>query len=861
MNPQEARWVALRKFGNPTRIKETVHEMNTIGVVETFWQDVRYGVRLLRLNPGFTVVAIASLALGIGANTAIFQLFDAVRLRLLPVSNPQELAEVHIADMSASRGSIANEYLPLTNVLWERIRDRQQVMSGIFAWSPQTFNLSSSGETRYAHGIWVSGDYFHVLGVPPILGRVLTAEDDRRGCGSPGVVISYAFWQREFGGATSAVGSKLTLDGHPLEVIGVTPPNFSGLEIGRSFDVAVPICADKLLRRQSFLDMGTVWWLIAMGRLKPGLSVAQASAQFNAISPGIFQATLPAGYPPESVKDYLNFKLAAYPAGTGISGLRKAYSSPLLFLLAIAGVVLLIACANLANLMLARATAREREIAIRLAIGASRGRLIRQLLAESLLLAAAGAMLGAFLARSLSQLLISFLSTEGNPLFVDLGTDWRVLAFTAGLALVTCLLFGLAPAVRSTRTDPISAMKTGGRGLTANRERFGFERALVVSQVMLTVVLLVGALLFSGSLRNLLVVDAGFQQEGVLIANVDLAPLKLSHQTRNEFKHEIVDRLRALPGVSSAAEAAFVPLDGSSTTNRVWMDGSNFEHAVAVNFDWVGPGYIQTLGISLLAGRDFDRRDTANSPGVALVNEAFARKLGLGANPVGKRFHREVTPSDKEKVFEVIGLVKNTKYFDLREDFRPIALLAIAQNPTSEFNTVLIRSSMPEARLVPEVKRALAELNPQIGFDFRMFRTQIEEGLLRERLMARLSGFFGLLASLLATIGLYGVISYMVVRRKNEIGIRMALGADRRKMVAMILGEAGVLLIIGLAGGSVLAIAAAMAARSMLFGLQPYDPMTMAMAVAVLALVGLAASYLPARRAARLDPMTALRDE
>ena len=859
--PDEARCAAIRKFGNPTSVKETVHEMNTIGLLETFWQDIRYGARLLRLNLGFTAVALASLALGIGANTAIFQLFDAVRLRLLPVTNPQALAEVRIADMSKARGGFANQYLPLTNALWERIRDQQQVMSSIFAWSPAIFNLASGGQIRNARGIWVSGDYFRALGVPAILGSVPTAQDDRRGCGSPGVVISYAFWQREFGGAASAVGSKLTLDGHPLAVIGVTPEDFTGLEVGRSFDVAVPICANKLLRQQSFLDMGTVWWLIVMGRLKPGLSVAQATAQFNAISPGIFQATLPPGYPPESVRDYLNFKLAAYPAGTGISGLRIAYSSPLLLLLAIAGVVLLIACANLANLMLARAAAREREIAVRLAIGATRGRLIRQLLAESLLLATIGATLGAFLARSLSRLLISFLSTEGNPLFVDLGSDWRILAFTAGLALVTCLLFGLAPAVRSTRTDPNSAMKAGGRGLTGSRERFGFERGLVISQVMFTVVLLVGALLFSRSLRNLLVVDAGFQREGILIVNVDLTPLKPSHERHNELNHELVDRLRAIPGVSAAAEAAFIPLDGSSTSNRVWADGSSFEHAVVAHFDWVGSGYIRTLGIPLLAGRDFDRRDSANSPGVALVNEAFAQKLGLGANPVGKRFHREITPTDKEKVFEVVGLVKNTKYFDLREDFGPIAFLAVAQNPTSEFNTLLVRSSMPEARIVSEVKRSLAELNPQIGFDFRMFRTQIEEGLLRERLMARLSGFFGLVASLLATIGLYGVISYMVARRKHEIGIRMALGADRRKMIAMILSEAGILLITGLAGGTVLAIAAATAARSMLFGLQPYDPVTMAMAAAMLALVGLAASYLPARRAAGLDPMAALRDE
>jgi putative ABC transport system permease protein len=828
-------------------------------------QDLRYGLRMLVRNPGFTAVAVLTLALGIGANTAIFQLLDAMRLRTLPVKNPERLVRIQLADPTGRRGSQASWYsFALTNPLWEQIRDHQHVFSDVLAWANFDFNLAPAGEKRPAQGLFVSGDFFRVLGLQPTLGRVLTAADDHRGCGLPGADISYALWQRDFGGDRSVVGRKLTIDRHPVEIIGVTPAGFSGLEIGRSFDVALPICSQAVLGGEfNWLDAGTVWWLTVMGRLKPGYSLAQATAQLLAISPGIFEATLPKDYPPVSVKDYLNSKLTAVAGGTGVSWLlRDQYGNPLWLLLVTAGLVLMIACANLANLMLARATTREREIAVRLAVGASRGRLIRQLLVESLLLATFGGGAGLLFAGMLSRLLVSLLSPQGNPLFLDLNPDWRVLAFTLGLAVSTCVLFGLAPALRATRLAPGVAMKAEGRGLTETRERFSLRRALVASQVALSLVLLVGALLFTRTLHNLLAANPGFRETGILVADVDLTQLNLSVNRRLLFKRQLLSRLRAVPGVDSVAEAGLIPLSGSSTDNVVWADGSDRNHGIDANFNWISSDYFKTLEIPVLAGRDFDDRDSPASPKVAIVNQAFARKLGLEANPIGRSFRIEATPTQPETVFEIVGLVKDTKYLSLRDALPPIAFLSTSQGTTPDpFAHILIRSSAPVADITGRLRRSLAETDRQASTDFWVFKTMIGEKLLPERLMATISGFFGLLDALLATVGLYGVISYTVVRRTNEIGIRIALGAEGHDVMTMIMWEAAVLLVVGLAVGSLLALGAARIAGSMLFGLGPGDPVTFTTALATLAAVALVASYIPARRATRVDPMVALRYE
>jgi putative ABC transport system permease protein len=867
MSPEEARYAARRKLGNPTLIREEIYRMDTIGWLESLWQDVRYGFRALRLNPGFTAVAVLSLALGIGANTAIFQLLDAIRLRTLPVSHPQELAELHLTDTTGQRGSEQSAYPVLTNAIWEQVRHHPpEAFSGVFAWAEDDFNVSPTGEVRHAQGLWASGDFFGVLGVQPMLGRVFSAADDHRGCGLPGAVVSYAFWQRQLGGAAGVIGSKITLDHFPVEVIGVTPAGFTGLDVGQSFDVALPICSQRTLvgGEYSILDDGTIWWLSVMGRLKPASTLRQATAQLSASSPGLFEATRPKNYPRENIKDYLRFKLAAYPAGTGLSWLREEYEDPLGLLLATAGLVLLIACANLANLMLARASARAREIAVRLALGASRSRLIRQLMAESLLLASTGAALGLALAGALSRFMVAFLSTGGNNVYLDLQPDWRVLGFTAGVAILTCLLFGLVPAWRATHVAPGAAMKAGGRGLTATRERFGLRRALVASQVALSMILLVGALLFSRSLHNLMTVNTGFTQDGILIAWLDLSNrLNLPIEQRVSFKQELLDRIRAIPGVKATGDVRFLPLGGGATSNLVWKNGADPRGQGEVYFNWVSRDYFKTLETPFLAGRDFDTRDTPTSPPVAIVNQAFARDLGLGPNPVGQEFRRQATPSDPEMAFEIVGLVADTDYRDIHKGFVPIAYLATEQDTrfTNWSVQILIRSSAPVADLTSRVRETITEVNPEITTEFEVFKTTIRDGLLRERLMATLSGFFGFLAALLATVGLYGVMSYTVVRRTNEIGIRMTLGGDRGEIVAMIIREAGMLLAVGLGAGVVLSLAGGRAASSLLFGLKPYDPVTLVIAAALLSLVAAAASYLPARRAAKLDPMAALREE
>jgi predicted permease len=478
-----------------------------------------------------------------------------------------------------------------------------------------------------------------------------------------------------------------------------------------------------------------------------------------------------------------------------------------------------------------------------------------------LLLAFTGAAGGIVVAQLLSRYLVSMLSTDGNPVFLELRPDWTVLAFTASLGILTCILFGLYPALRATRTEPVAAMRSDGRGATASREKFGIRRVLVVSQVALSLVLLVGALLFVRSLRNLLTLDAGFREDGVLITGVDISRLNYSSERRAALYDELLERLRATPGVQSAATTQIIQISGNSWNQPIEILGQQSKDRPEPWFNRVSAGYFGTLGTPLLAGRDFNDRDTTGSPEVAIVNEKFSAKFLGGANPIGKEFRMLPGPGEPQRVFRIVGMVKNSKYRKLREDFIPTAFVAAGQNKSPDIGEwFIVRSAMPLGSLMPQLKRAIL-VSPGISLTFRVFRTELRESLMPERLMATLSGFFGFLAAILATVGLYGVISYMVARRRNEIGIRIALGADRASVLRLVMREAGLLLILGLTLGTALSIAAAHAATSLLYGLQPSDPLTIALAIALLAAVAIVASGIPALRAARLNPMTALREE
>lgn len=830
-----------------------------MGIIETTLQDALYGLRMLRKHPGFTAVAVMTLALGIGANTAIFSLLDAVMFRFLPVEKPEQL--VLLARQSPRGNQAVGSF---TNPIWEQIRDQQDVFSGVFAWSQSVFDLAQGGEAQYASGLWVSGDLFRTLGVVPAAGRLISASDDQRGC--TGVaVLSYTFWQDHFGGASSAVGSTISLDNRSYPVVGVAAPGFHGLDVGAKFDVALPICATALYDgAQPRLDHRSWWWLHIMGRLKPGIDVDRLSAHLEVVSPRVFAATVPPNWDPEGQKDFVRWKLSATPAATGTSGLREQIGRPLNILMAVVGMVLLIACANIAGLMLARSATRIREIAVRRALGATRRRLIRQLLTESVLLSLGGALVGVFLAHWGSLLLVHFVSTSRDPVFLDLPLNWRVLGFTALITIATGILFGALPAIRSTGFSLAAAMKGGAEAGVDHRSHFRSGNWIVASQIALSLVVLVAAGLLLRSFAKLVTLDIGFDRANVLTMHVEGRTAGIPPERWMSKWREIEQRLRSLQAVESVGRSVMIPISGFEWNQSLHSDAPNppSGEATLTYLNSVSPGYFKTLRIPFLAGRDFDDHDAANTPKVAIINQTAARRFYPGLDPVGRFFRLDEDQGKLGQPIQIIGVVRDSKYVSLRDDPLACAYFVLSQEPGfGGGNSFLLRTTSRPSTVLPLIQEAVAEVDKSISLEFNTLTQRVDDSLVQERMLASLSSFFGGLALLLAMIGLYGAISYMVTQRQREFGIRTALGAAPRSILMLVLRDVAFILVAGVAAGTGISLLASRVLEKLLFGLTARDPWTLTMAAASLSVVALIAGYMPARRAARIDPLEALRCE
>jgi putative ABC transport system permease protein len=851
------RTAAQRRFGNATQLRESSREAWGWTMLDTLHQDLRYGLRMLASHPGFTATAVLSLALGIGANTAIFSILDAVILRFLPVEDPQRLVQIRPGPSGDDE---------FTNPIWEQVRDHQQAFTGVLAYSPDRFDLADGGESHFAQGLWVSGSFFHVLGVPAIRGRVFTggtAGEDKRGS-APLAVISYSFWQRNFAGDAHVIGKTVRLNRHAFEIVGVTPPWFRGLDVDQSFDVAIPIVCEPLLHAgHSSLDERASWWLRILGRLAAEESLQRAGDRMRAIAPEIFRATVPGEFPDEIKKEYLTHSFFLQPASTGFSEMGAQYRTALFTLMAITGLVLLIACANIANLLMSRASARQREFSVRMAIGAGRARVVRQLMTESLLLAALGAGAGLLLASWGGRLLVHLLSTTGHPLEIDLSPDPRVLAFTFAVAISTAVLFGFAPALRATRMELNmelnQLLKESARAALHGATRFNLGKALVTFQVVLSLVLLVGAGLFLQTLRNLLTADPGFTRHNILLIGADIQQTAIPAARRTAVYREIRERLQAIPGVAAAASAMFTPIGQQGWAQPVQPEGmaAKSPRETLLFLNRVSPGYFKTMRTPLLLGRDLNDRDDLHSPKVMLINESAARQFFGAVDPLGKTI-----ALDQNDVYQIVGVVKDTRYNRINEQPRRIAYVACGQDvepgPSMRF---VVRSDIAVGTLIPAVRSAISGVNRDISLEIREFEAQVSESLLQPRIVALLSSVFGALALLLAMVGLYGITAYAVARRRAEIGVRIALGARPGSVIRLMLRDLALPLAVGISLGLGASLAAGRLVISLLYGVRPNDPAQLAAATLILAAAAALAGYLPARRAARLDPMITLREE
>ena len=859
MNADEAVLEARRRFGNRTVHTERTRDRDVVLWLESMLADTRYAARTLLANPGFTAVAVLSLALGLGANTAIFTLANTVVLRSLPVRDPQHLVLVDLRDKTHIKDA-GDPYF--TNPIWEEIRDHSHVLSGSFAYASRTFNLANGGIVRHAAGAAVSGAFFDVLGVQAVAGRLLGPSDDARGC-SGAAVVSGGFAERELGGPASAVGRTLSLDGHPVPIVGVADPRFFGIEVGRKADVFVPLCTVDLFDGPHALDQRSRWYLEVMGRA-PGLTPENVSARLSAAAPAIFQATLPANWSKASQAHYLSQVLGARPAAGGLSELRNQYAHALWLLMAAVAVVLMIACVNIANLLLARGAARQREIAIRLSLGAGRVRVVRQLLSESVLLALIGAALGAIFAHWADRVIVAWISMRRQPALLDMSIDWRVLGFMIVVALGTAVLFGLLPAWRATRVDPQTMMKSGGRSMAGTR-RQRISRPLVAAQLALSLALVTGAGLLLTTFRNLDAVDPGFRRDGVYIVQTDFAHAASDTARLPIMERDVLERLGAVPGVTSVSQSAFTPMSGAGWNDFILTPGyvAHDDRDSLSFFNEVNDSFFSTMGTPLLAGRTFRVGDGESPTTPAIVTRTMARHFFGVDNPLGRTFRTPVADSASPP-YEIVGVVGDSKYNTLDETTQPIVYVPLGAKAGMQGWTQWnyeVRSDLPMSSVLPAMRDAIAAVSPTIELDATTLSAQIEATLSRPRLLATLSGFFGALALVLAVVGLYGTLAYDVTRRRNEIGIRMALGAAWRDVVRLVLRDAGRIVAAGIVVGAALSLAGSHLVSSLLYGVAPQDVRTLVGATLVLALTALIATMLPAWRAARTDPTEALREE